>query len=154
VANGATITRMSRHNLSKDAANAGATVVRILGIVALGAALAGCATERAPVAEDARLQLVGMSKEQILACMGPPAGKAVESLTEVWSYNTGDGTVVASGATSSGTYSGTSSSRFCKIEVVFAPATVITVNYFGPAGGLPTASEQCASALSACVKKR
>lgn len=128
--------------------------MRILAIVAFGAALTGCATERAPVAEDARLQLVGMSKEQILACMGPPAGKAAESQTEIWSYNAGDGTVVASGATSGGTYSGTSSSRFCKIELVFAPTTVITVNYLGPAGGLPPASEQCASALSACVKKR
>ena len=44
--------------------------------------------------------MVGMSKEQILACMGPPANKAAEGQTEVWGYNSGDGTVIASGSVS------------------------------------------------------
>jgi hypothetical protein len=46
--------------------------------------------------------MVGMSKEQILKCMGPPASKAAEGQTEVWGYNSGDGTVVASGSVSGG----------------------------------------------------
>jgi hypothetical protein len=47
--------------------------MRVLGVVALAAALCGCAIQRAQVAQDARVQMVGMSKEQVLACMGPPA---------------------------------------------------------------------------------
>jgi hypothetical protein len=76
--------------------------MRVLGVVALAAALCGCAIQRAQVAQDARVQMVGMSKEQVLACMGPPASKAAEAQTEVWGYNSGDGTVVASGSVSGG----------------------------------------------------
>ena len=128
--------------------------MRIFGIVVVGAILAGCAIQRAQVAEDARAQLVGMSKEQILACMGPPASKASEGQTEVWGYNSGNGTVVTSGSVSGATFSGVSSSRFCKINLVFASGAVSAVNYQGPTGGLITAGEQCAYAVDACVRKR
>ena len=30
--------------------------------------------------------MVGLSKEQVLACMGPPATKAAEGATKVWGY--------------------------------------------------------------------
>jgi outer membrane protein assembly factor BamE (lipoprotein component of BamABCDE complex) len=52
--------------------------MRILGIVALSAALGGCAIQRAQIAQDARAQMVGMSREQVLVRMGPPANKAAE----------------------------------------------------------------------------
>jgi hypothetical protein len=68
--------------------------MRSLGIVALAVAVSGCAIQRAQVAQDARIQMVGMSKEQVLTCMGPPASKAAEAQTEVWGYNSGDGTVL------------------------------------------------------------
>jgi hypothetical protein len=128
--------------------------MRVLGVVALAAALCGCAIQRAQVAQDARVQMVGMSKEQVLACMGPPASKTAEAQTEVWGYNSGDGTVVASGSVSGGNFSGVSSSRFCKINMVFAGGAVSAVNYHGPTGGLITAGEQCAYAVDACVKPR
>jgi outer membrane protein assembly factor BamE (lipoprotein component of BamABCDE complex) len=128
--------------------------MRILGIVALGAALAGCAIQRAQVAQDARVQMVGMSKEQVLVCTGPPASKATEGHTEVWGYNSGDGKVVASGSVSGGSFSGVSSSRFCRINLIFTGAAVATVNYQGPTGGVITAGEQCAYAVDACVKPR
>jgi outer membrane protein assembly factor BamE (lipoprotein component of BamABCDE complex) len=54
-------------------------------------ALAGCAVQRAQVAQDARARMVGMSKEQVLGCMGPPGTKAAEGQTEVWSYASGNG---------------------------------------------------------------
>lgn len=113
--------------------------MRVLGIVALGAALSGCALQRAQIAQDARAQMVGMSREQVLVCMGPPANKAAEGQTEVWSYNSGDGTTIASGSVSSGTFSGTSSRRFCQINVVMSGGAVSAVNYQGPTGGLITA---------------
>src|SRR6266576_4407986 len=94
--------------------------MRILGIVALGVALAGCAIQRAQIAQDARAQMVGMSKEQVLTCMGPPASKAAEGQTEVWAYNSGDGTTFASGSVSGGRFSGASARRFCQINVIMS----------------------------------
>jgi outer membrane protein assembly factor BamE (lipoprotein component of BamABCDE complex) len=128
--------------------------MRILGIVALAVALAGCAFQRAEIAQDARAQMVGMSKEQVLTCMGAPANKAAEGATEVWGYASGNGMTVASA--SYDRYGGTavSSSRFCNINIVMNSGRVTAVNYAGPTGGLLTAGEQCAYAVDACVKKQ
>jgi hypothetical protein len=128
--------------------------MQVLGMLAVAIVLAGCAIQRAQIAQDARAQMVGMSKEQVLTCMGPPANKATEGQTEVWGYNSGDGTVEASGSVSGGNFSGVSSSRFCKINLVFAGAAVSGVNYQGPTGGFITAGEQCAYAVDACVRPR
>lgn len=128
--------------------------MRTLGVAALAVAVSGCAIQRAQVAQDARVQMVGLSKEQVLVCMGPPASKAAEGQTEVWSYNSGDGTIVASGSASYGSFSGSSSRRFCHINVVMTGGAVAAVNYQGPTGGLITAGEQCAYAVDACVKPR
>jgi hypothetical protein len=115
--------------------------MRILGIVVLCVALGGCAIQRAQVAQDARAQMVGLSKEQVLTCMGPPANKAAEGTTEVWSYASGNGMTVATA--SYDRYGGTavSSSRFCNINVVMASGRVTAVNYTGPTGGPLTAGE-------------
>jgi hypothetical protein len=98
--------------------------------------------------------MVGMSKEQVLTCMGPPASKATEGQTEVWAYSSGDGTTIASGSVSGGSFSAVSSSRFCRINLVLAGGAVSAVNYQGPTGGLITAGEQCAYAVDACVRPR
>jgi hypothetical protein len=37
--------------------------------------LAACEAQRARLAADAQASMVGRTKEQVLACMGPPAGK-------------------------------------------------------------------------------
>lgn len=128
--------------------------MRNLGVVTLSVALASCAIQRAEIAQDARAQMVGLSKEQVLACMGAPANKAAEGATEVWGYASGNGMTVATA--SYDRYGGTavSSSRFCNVNIVFASGQVSTVNYTGPTGGLLTAGEQCAYAVSACVKQR
>jgi hypothetical protein len=128
--------------------------MRILGIVALGVALSGCAIQRAQVAQDARVQMVGLSKEQVLGCMGAPVNKAAEGNTEVWGYTSGNGMTIASA--SYDRYGGTavSSSRFCNINIVMASGRVTAVNYTGPTGGLLSAGEQCAYAVDACVRPR
>ncbi len=128
--------------------------MRILGIVALCVALGGCAFQRAEVAQTAQASMIGMPKEQVLACMGPPANKAAEGKTEVWGYSSGNGTTVTDA--SFGRFGGTavSSSRFCNINIVMTGAQVSAVNYTGPTGGLLTQGEQCAYAVDACVKQR
>lgn len=66
---------------------------------ALATINAGCSIQRAAVANQAQENMVGFTKEQVLGCMGPPAARAVEGATEVWSYGSSDGrtTTVASG---------------------------------------------------------
>jgi hypothetical protein len=126
----------------------------MLGAV-LCISLAGCAVQRAQVAQDAQRKIVGLSREQVLACMGPPASKAAEGATEVWSYSSGDGTTISSGT---GQYHGyglasastRTSSRFCTVNVVMTGGVVSQLNYLGPTGGLLTRGEQCAFAVERC----
>jgi hypothetical protein len=135
--------------------------------------LAGCAFQRAQVAQDAQASLVGLPKEQVLACMGPPQNKAAEGQTEVWSYASGNGfssTIATSNVQTNGqaqalgnqVYGSSSSSgfgtavshrRFCTVNVVMTGGYVSAVNYLGPTGGLLTGGEQCAYAVEACTKQ-
>ena len=99
----------------------------------LGLVLSGCAFQRAEVAQDARVQMVGMSKEQVLGCMGAPATKAAEGTTEVWGFNSGNGMTVVDASYGRYGSSAVASSRFCNINIVFASGQVATVNYAGTA---------------------
>ncbi|WP_155283342.1 hypothetical protein [Ralstonia solanacearum] len=53
--------------------------------------LASCAIERAQTAATAQTAMIGLSKGDVLACMGVPQAKAVEGNIEVWSYMSGNG---------------------------------------------------------------
>src|SRR5690242_5845919 len=146
-----------------------ATVGLVLAIAAAG--VTGCAIERAQVAQHAQAGMVGLTKEQVLACMGPPSAKAAEGSTEVWSYNSGNdhtqtatfgqsmtnasaagGRGFASGtAYTTGTGFGVASRRYCTVNVVMSGGRVSRINYSGPTGGVLTAGEQCAFAMQNCA---
>ncbi len=141
-----------------------------------GFVVAGCAVQRAQVAQDAQGKMIGLTKEQVLACMGPPANRMAEGATEVWSYNSGDGRTItvasastmtdasASGmrvgdsayvsgtASSSGVGSAVTRRRFCTVNVTMVDGQVKRVNYVGPTGGLLTAGEQCAYVVQGCAQ--
>jgi hypothetical protein len=130
-------------------------------------ALSGCSVQRAIVANDAQQKMVGLTREEVLACMGPPAAKMGEGSTEVWSYGSGNGrtTTVASAttetqanvmggtgtATSSGFGTATTTRRSCTVNVNMVDGRVSRVNYVGATGGLLTPGEQCAFAIQNCV---
>ena len=119
-----------------------------IALTVAASGLAGCAIERAQVAQDAQARMVGLTKEQVLACMGPPAAKAAEGATEVWSYNSGNdrttiagfgqsvtnasaagGRGYASGtAFTTGTGVGVSSRRYCTVNVVMLGGRVNRIN--------------------------
>lgn len=63
----------------------------ILIAVALlsAAAIGACSVQRAETASVAKKQMVGMSRERVLACMGVPAARQAEGGTEVWTYGSG-----------------------------------------------------------------
>jgi outer membrane protein assembly factor BamE (lipoprotein component of BamABCDE complex) len=58
----------------------------MLSAVVLAACLASCAIQRAEIASEAQSKMIGLSKEQVLACMGAPVSKDTEGKIEVWSY--------------------------------------------------------------------
>jgi hypothetical protein len=129
---------------------------------------AGCAFQRAEIAQQAQHQMVGLSREQVLQCMGPPGNKMADGGTEVWSYESGNNHTAVFGSgnsTTTGSIGGgsvlanTSSfgsavaeTRHCTVNVVMANGYVSRVNYSGPTGGLITAGEQCAFAVQNCTK--
>jgi hypothetical protein len=138
---------------------------KILGVIGCALVVGSCAVIRAKEANEAQSTMVGMSKEQILACMGIPVAKAVEGSTEVWSYNSGNGQTVGFGTSSAnvtagrnyayGTGFGTmvTERRFCTVNVTMVNNRVDRINYVGPTGGLITQGEQCAFAIENCIPK-
>lgn len=128
--------------------------LKVLLAMAFSLALAGCAVERAVVANQAQNQMVGLTKEQVLACMGPPINHAAVGQTEVWTYNSGNGrtdTRINGGAFSA---TAISTQRSCTINVVMTDGRVSNVNYSGPTGGLITGGEQCAYAVQNCTHQQ
>jgi hypothetical protein len=133
---------------------------------------ASCSLQRAEVAHNAQAQMVGMSKEQVLQCMGPPVQNSTVGQTEVWSYPSGNGrtqvstfgnsttsgSVIASGnyarayANTYGSGLAVATKRFCTVNVVMVGGRVSAVNYSGPSGGLLSPDEQCAFAIQNCVR--
>lgn len=130
-----------------------------VGLVVGAASLTGCTLQRASVAADAKVKMVGMERERVLACMGPPSNKMAEGGTEVWAYESGDGTTVGAGSavanrfgnTAFGSGFGIASRRFCNVNVVMQSGRVQAVNYSGPTGPLLAQGEQCAYAVQNCV---
>jgi hypothetical protein len=122
--------------------------------------LAGCSVQRSQQADDAQNKMIGMSKERVLACMGPPASRMAEGATEVWSYGSGDGRIDTAGAVGSGgAFNATSRGHYCRINVVISQGTVSQVNYSGPTAGgsgplgmLLAAHDQCGYAVQNCLQ--
>ena len=123
---------------------------------------------------------IGLSREQVLQCMGPPSNKMADGGTKVWSYESGNnhtavfgsGSLTTTGSISSNTVfspgnatttgsvnantssfgSAVATTRHCTVNVVMANGYVSRVNYSGPTGGLITEGEQCAFAVQNCTK--
>jgi hypothetical protein len=128
-------------------------------LLLLSLLFAGCAIQRSLQAQDAKKQLVGMSDEEILACMGPPHVRSSLGNTVVWQYKSGNGYSANSGIASANLYgnsalvtgSAITTRRFCTVNIVMANRAVQSVNYIGPTGGILTEGEQCAFAIRACL---
>lgn len=135
--------------------------------------LTGCAIQQGPtVAERAQVEMVGMSRERVLACMGPPRENSTIGSTEVWTYRSTDGATIsraeyraarpASGPAASplaGFVSGLTASMpdssatartqspYCNVNVVFSAGRVSAVNYSGPTDR----GRQCVYAVQNCT---
>ena len=96
--------------------------MRILGIVALSAALMGCAASRQEVAARLGAEYIGQNVDVLVVRFGPPANtfkmnsggsSYMWQLASITDIDTDRG-------------SGTASTRVCKVTVVTSPAGLIT----------------------------
>src|SRR5262245_25621695 len=98
-----------------------ATPLRTVVAVVVAACVADCTAERAQIANYAQNKMIGL--------MGPPASKATEGATEVWSYPSGN----------------------CTVNVTMMDGKVKRMNYVGPTGGQLSQNEQCFFAVANCT---
>lgn len=133
-------------------------MARIITTILLALAVSGCALGRSNTAEQARTDLVGYSKEQILACMGAPTAEKTAGATEVWSYAAGGGAVAVttgtsnlSGTTSYGTAVTPIASFNCTANIVFSEDAVSSVSYTGNTGNLYSPYGACYQLIQNCV---
>jgi hypothetical protein len=96
--------------------------VRILGVVALGVMLAGCAASRQEVAARLGDQYIGQNVDVMVVQFGPP--------TSMFKMNSGQSSYVWQlGAVTDiemDRGSGSASTRYCKVSVIASPTGVVT----------------------------
>lgn len=149
---------------------------QLLAIMGTSLLLFGCSVQRAVVAQSAQDKMLGFSKEQVLACMGPPRDRMTAGATEVWSYGSGNGRVTTVGSSTthtdgkitgertptglsgSGEFTSRSfgsqitTARSCTVNVTMNDGSVSRVNFVGATGGILTRGEQCAFAVENCAR--
>ena len=121
--------------------------------------LTACAGEfrREEMAAQAKTRMIGMAREDVLACMGIPQKKAVEGATEVWAYASTDHKTKRDAATIKPTgyaYThGTTTRNGCTVNVVMKEGFVTAVRYVGATSShFYTQDDQCGYAVAPCVE--
>lgn len=151
--------------------------MRLFPIFAL-AVLSGCAIQQSVDAGLAKENILGMTHEEVWACMGPPHASAAFASAEVWSYQSGGssqsvstgGAYGQSSTNGSGTYGGgawqgqsdtdayalnlgnTNSFGYsCQVNITFTGDRVAKVSYMGRTGKLLTPDSECYFATKECL---
>ena len=120
----------------------------------LALALAACA-ERPEVDQIAQMDMIGLSKTDILACMGAPALRhALGEGTEIWTYAVGYTTTDSPPWTAGLNFSLSAKPAPCDVHVVMTNANVSQVSYLMPDGRPLPSGRQCAFAVQACARRR
>jgi hypothetical protein len=128
------------------------TAIRLAPVFAL--ALAACA-ERPDVDQIAQMDMIGLSKTDILACMGPPAQRhALGEGTEIWTYAVGYTTTDSPPWTAGLNFSLSAKPAPCDVRVVMTNAHVSQVGYGMPDGRALPSGRQCTFAVEACARRR
>jgi hypothetical protein len=129
------------------------TIIATLSILVL----AGCALQRADIANRARTEMVGMSKKDLLMCAGEPLRKnkldGIELLTYIGGSESVYGGSVISAPQNSAVGFGKSVHLYCEATFAIKEGVVQKVSYQGRTGGQSSQGEQCAFIVGNCVKQ-
>lgn len=113
--------------------------ILILGLVLL----AGCGVyERARIAEQAKKDLVGLTKKDLYLCAGVPHREVILDDVEILEYVT---------TKTYSTEQGGSFSRDCTVSFTLRNGTVRRVRYSGSTGSLLAKDHQCAFVVRDCL---
>jgi hypothetical protein len=131
----------------------GARMVILLGPV-FAVSLIACA-ERPEVDQIAQQSMIGLTKRDILACMGEPTRRgALDDGTEIWTYAIGVTTTDSPPWARGLNFSALAPSAPCDVRLVMTNARVSQVGYLMPDGwGLPS-GQQCSFAVQECARRR
>jgi hypothetical protein len=124
---------------------------RFTGLITLF--LASCGPIQSGQVQDKINGMVGLSKEHVLSCMGPPTSTANAGATEVWSYNSLgpiNTSAVVSGNQSLVVGSTSRSQQFCVVNLTMQNDRVVAANTRSQ-GKLLSPNLPCYSVLHACV---
>jgi hypothetical protein len=126
--------------------------IRFAPLLAL--ALAACA-ERPEVDQIAQQDMIGLSKRDILACMGAPAQRhALGEGTEIWTYSVGTTTTDSPPWAAGLNFSALPPPAPCDVRIVMTNAHVSQVGYEMPDGRALPSGRQCTFAVEACARRR
>ena len=108
-----------------------------VGLVLAALLVSACGFQREQLAKDAPNLMMGASKDQVLACMGQPANKSTAGTAEVWSYNSGSGSVEpfeTGGEQSLSPAAKRPAPARCTINFTLVGGRVSKLSYTGPDG--------------------
>jgi hypothetical protein len=128
------------------------TAIGLLPLV--GAMLAGCA-EKPEVDQIAQTAMIGLSKRDILLCMGEPfRRRAVAQATEIWTYPVGVTTTGAPPWAAGLNLAASQGVLPCDVELVMTNAKVSQVAYALPGGEALPSARQCSFFVQSCARRR
>jgi hypothetical protein len=97
--------------------------------------------------------MIGLSKEHVLSCMGPPTSTANAGATEIWSYNSFgpiNSSTVVTGDQSLAVGSTSASQEFCVVNLTIQNDRIVAANTRSQ-GKLLSPNLPCYAVLHACV---
>ncbi len=128
------------------------TSIRLLPLV--GLALAACA-EGSGVDQIAETAMIGLSTQDILACLGEPAHRrSVAQGTEIWAYPIGVTTADTPPWGAGLNFAILQPALPCDVRLVMTKAPVSQVTYALPAGRALPSARQCSFAVAPCARRR
>jgi hypothetical protein len=130
--------------------------MRCMACIGIMFLLAACASIQSSQVPDQINAMNGLSKEQVLSCMGPPTTKSSEGVTEAWTYSS-FGAVTTNASLSGNRYgafgSSTTSQDSCIVNLTMRDGAVAAANYRSQ-GRLMAPSLPCYNVLSICTAGR
>ncbi|MBV8105758.1 MAG: hypothetical protein JO223_14255 [Hyphomicrobiales bacterium] len=126
--------------------------IRLAPLLAL--TMSACA-ERPEVDQIAQQDVIGLSKRDIVACMGEPiTRRALGEGTEIWTYAGGMTTTLSPPWAVGLNFSALGPQDACDVRIVMTNARVNEVTYRMPDGRALPSGRQCAFAVQACARRR
>jgi hypothetical protein len=124
------------------------------GLLLAALALSGCA-DKPTVDQVAQADMIGLSKKDILACLGEPAGRGAPGQgTEIWRYAIGYTTTDAPPWAAGLDVNLSAKPLACDVRLVLTNARVSQVTYALPDGSALPSGRQCTFAVQSCALRR